>query len=75
MFLATAHQASLKESDETSHDAHEISIEEYIEEDYDDGDYYDEYDDDYDEYYDEIEEDYEDNEDNIYSNWRQIWFQ
>ena len=48
MFLTTTHQDSFEESDETSHDAHEISVEEYVEEDYDyeeeeyyDDDYYD----------------------------------
>ena len=35
MFLTTTHQDSFEESDETSHDAHEISVEEYVEEDYD----------------------------------------
>ena len=46
IFLTTTHQDSFEESDETSHDAHEISAEEYVEEDYDEEMYYD------DDYYD-----------------------
>ena len=46
IFLTTTHQDSFEESDETSHDAHEISAEEYVEEDYEKEEYYD------DDYYD-----------------------
>ena len=48
MFLTTTHQDSFEESDETSHDADEISVEEHVEEyyDYEEEEYYD------DDYYD-----------------------